>query len=193
MWIQFVSDTRTIGKAATLLRRRLSAEITIPQIYSQQIYVGLVESMKNAFDHAYPDEFYGRTHQGGMGKRWWMAASINSDTDRLEIIFLDLGITIPRSLPTSWMWQHFTAEARAGGDADLVYEALHYGSSRLGEAHRGKGFSDITKLARVQGSGYVSILSRKGMCFVTPDSVVKANIKEALAGTLIKWYFALER
>lgn len=190
-WIQFVSDTRTIGKAASLLRRKLAGEHSISPTASQSIYIGLVEAMKNTFDHAYPDNAYLWSEDMMIGKRWWMAASIDRSRNLLEIAFMDTGITIPHSLPTSWLWDNFSEEVRCGNDSDLIREAMRYGMSSKGQAHRGKGLTDITRAAR-DVTGYISILSRAGMCFVAPSEFVQVDISESLAGTLIKWYFALD-
>ena len=189
--IQFVSDVQTIGRAAVLLRRRLEFFLGRSSLYDQKIYIGLIEAMKNAFQHAYPDDIQGWENDLRVGKRWWMAASIDRHRKCLQVAFLDLGITIPRSLPFSWMWLHLADEVRAGSHCDLIAEAMMYGTSRTAEPHRGKGFSNITSPTKLHRDNYVSVLSGRGICFATNDGVVKADLTEPLAGTLIKWYFAL--
>lgn len=193
-WIQFVSDKLTVGKAAKLLRGRLERELRGSTGYDQQIYIALVEAMKNAFQHAYPDDLKATKFDSRIDKRWWMAASIDEDRRSIEVAFLDLGITIPGSLPFSWLWKHLTSEARMGSDVNQIIEALRYGHSRLGEAHRGKGFTNILYPTSLHKDNYVSILSGRGLCYVGQQGEwFGIETPERFAGTLIRWKLTLDR
>jgi hypothetical protein len=192
-WIQFVSDTLTVGKAAKLLRGRLERELKGSTGYDQQIYVALVEAMKNAFQHAYPDDLKSIKFDPRIDKRWWMAASIDQSRRNIEVAFLDLGITIPGSLPFSWLWEHLTLEARTGSDLAQIIEALRYGHSRLGEPHRGKGFANIIYPTSLHKDNYMSILSGRGLCYVGHEKWFGIEMPERFAGTLIRWKLTLDR
>lgn len=192
-WIQFVSDTMTIGRAATLLRRRMQSELGGESGYEQDIYIVLVEAMKNAFQHAYPDDQEYSGFDQRVGKRWWMAASIDDAREFIEVAFLDLGITIPKSLPYSWMWQHLANEAKVGSDVAQIVAALEYGHSRLGQPHRGKGFQNIMKPAKLNPENVVTILSGQGICYITASRVIGLPTSERFEGTLISWKLSLKK
>lgn len=188
-WIQFVSDTRTIGKAAQLLRQRLTSELKGPTGYDQEIYVALVEAMKNAIQHAYPEENSrsGWKTDRVVGNRWWMAASIEEDGS-LNVSFLDVGITIPRSLPSSWLWETLTSRERQNPEASLL-RAVTYGISSTHQAHRGKGFTDIIKAASMQEGNYVTVVSGGATCIITGHKFYSVPNATPFAGTLITWHF----
>ena len=195
-WIQFVSGKQTVGPAAVLLRRRLDDELAMPSGYDREIYVCLIEAMKNAFQHAYPDDPLMPSFDNRMGKRWWMAASIDNERASIKVAFLDLGITIPRSLPRSWIWNELSLKARSGNDESMqIIEAMMYGQSRLNEAHRGKGFQNIIAPVKLHSRNFIRVLSGKGLCYVLQEAaahkIVAVDTKERFSGTLILWKLAL--
>ncbi len=180
-WIQFISGEKTVGAAASLLRRKLERVFGSPTGIQMEIYGSLVEAMKNTFQHAYPIDDLSITE-----RRWWMAGSVNLCRRQIRIVFLDQGITIPRSMPNSVLWKKKFEDL---SDAHLVHEAMQYGISRLKLRHRGKGFSDICRPGLLHSENAVSVLSRGGLCLMDGvGTVVGIEVLHPFEGTLIEWY-----
>ncbi len=59
---------------------------------------------------------------------------------QIKVIFLDQGISIPVSLPRSWMWRTIgpVVGAEGGSDSDRISSAMAYGVTRhKGQEQRG--------------------------------------------------------
>ena len=190
-WIPFVSGVETVGGAAKLLRVRLEALLARESGVGAEIYIAMVESMKNAFQHAYPDQGFPEVHHPAVGKRWWMAASVDPLRQLIKVAFLDLGITIPVSLPYSWMWPNIAKKALSGGDEVLIAEALQYGQSRLQQEHRGKGFRNIRQATMLDVRNRVRVVSGRGACLDVAGIIIGMGAKTKVCGTLIEWEFHL--
>ena len=188
-WIPFVSGVKTVGRAARLLRIRLETLLQRESGVGAEIYIALVECMKNAFQHAYPNS---ETTHPLVGKRWWMAASVNHEARTVDVAFLDLGITIPRSLPTSWLWSRMAESSKGRGDHLVIAEAIEYGRSRMQEDHRGKGFRNIRHPTLLNGRNRVVVTSGRGLCVDLGGNVIAIGEDTGVAGTLIEWKFHLE-
>lgn len=192
-WIPFVSGTQTIGKAARLLRMRLENQLGRQTGLYTAISGALIEAMNNVFQHAYdytdsPPEYFAK-----VGARWWMTGAVAPDGTWLHVAFLDLGITIPRSLPRSKLWESIQNIPKISFRDDVaIAGALTYRESRLGQSFRGKGFTDIIKATKLNDKNLVRILSRYGRCDVSSAGIIARQLQLPLGGTLIQWYFALE-
>lgn len=188
-WIQFISGEHTVGAAASLLRRKLERVFGGPTGLHMEIYASLVEAMKNTFQHAYPVDDVVQVNEGVANRRWWMAGSVNIKFRQIRIAFLDQGITIPRSLPNSWLWKKEFSEL---SDARMIIEAMRYGESRLRLSHRGKGFTDIRRPGLMHPANEVCVLSRGGLCVMDGQGVtVGVEVVNPFEGTLIEWYLTV--
>ena len=190
-WIRFMSGTETVGAAAKELRVRLEDHLGESSGVASEIYIALVESMKNALQHAYPDGDTSTVNEH-VGKRWWMAGTVERQSRHIRVAFFDAGITIPKSLPRSWLWKELTENARGGGDHLMIMEALQYGISRLGQPHRGKGFSNIQYPTLLRDGNVVSVMSGSGHCLNVGRALLGAPLDNRLNGTLIEWDFLLD-
>ena len=190
-WIPFTSGVLTVGLAAKRLRERLEYHLGVSTGLNLQIYASLVESMKNAYQHAYPD---GDTPAGllrTVGRRWWMTGKVDPDENTIDLVFLDQGITVPCSLPNSWLWAELDPATRnaATSDGARIVQAMRYGRSRLaGQTHRGKGFHDIRFPVLLDPRNTLRIFSRAGMYEEVGGLGLASNNTEAFGGTLIAWH-----
>ena len=190
-WIPFVSGTETVGRAAKLLRVRLETLLHRQSGVGSDIYIALVECMKNTFQHAYPDNGFPDAIHPAVGRRWWMAGSVDVASQIIRVAFLDIGISIPKSLPFSWMWPYLQARSRTGGDEVLIAEALQYGRSRLAQHHRGKGFRNIRHATTLHPANKVTVVSGWGICIDINGKVLAVGAKTPVHGTLVQWEFHL--
>jgi hypothetical protein len=190
-WIPFTSGELTLGDAARRLRERLERHLGAPIGMRQEIYASLVEAMKNAFQHAYPDDHaISSDVMSRVGRRWWMTGRVDREHRTVELAFLDQGITIPVSLPRSWMWEDLK-DLFGGGhpsDAFLLVEAMQRGRSRLsGQSHRGKGFADIRHPARLHPDNELRVLSRAAHYVLRGSEGAGRDVPIQFNGTLLEW------
>ncbi|GCE89412.1 hypothetical protein MSKU15_1013 [Komagataeibacter diospyri] len=195
-WIPFMSGTQTVGLAAKKLRIALSKILPASdQKLHIPIYVPLIESMKNSIEHAYDDHNNDISSYHHFGKRWWMAGSYNEAARRIEIAFLDLGVTIPITLPRSRYWPALEEDPTYGPylhlDSARIRSAMLYRMSRTGEYQRGKGFKNILEPVYLHPKNGVVVNSRFAQCIVVNDGAVARESNVPFAGTLIKWYLHL--
>jgi hypothetical protein len=196
-WIPFISSTQTVGYAAKKLRVALTKIMNcLDSSVSVPIYAPLIESMKNAIEHAYSDIGDDIANYHHFGKRWWMAGSYDEDQHCIDIVFLDLGMTIPATLPNSRYWPALQLDSVYGHhlnyDSVRTRAAMLYGMSQTGQYQRGKGFQNIVEPAYHHPKNAVVVISRKAHCFVMYSGTavsVESNIP--FAGTLIQWHINL--
>lgn len=161
------------------------------------LHGGLTEAITNVSHHAYPNHEFLRK----ADKSWYLAGSYNSKTQELKISFYDQGIGIPKSLPTSEIWERvlsFLSRFNIGKgrlDAEMLRAAMEIDRTSTGESDRGKGLQDLLEFIRQRGEGYLSVLSRRGLYrFSLKDGEKQIKIhsfKMPLKGTLIIWSVSL--
>lgn len=157
------------------------------QIRKHELFQGLSEAITNVSNHAYLT--------GSLYKLWWMTASFNKYDKRLKVVFYDRGITIPKRLPRSTLWErarHYIGlnGLLASDDADMIKAAMEMGRSATGEAHRGKGLQDLLEFIKSYEGGFLSIFSGNGSYTYMHGEKKKAEtrrLKYRMPGTLIIW------
>ncbi len=158
------------------------------------LYSGLSEAMTNALQHAY---------ENTEEKPWFMTGGFDTTTRELKIVFYDHGIGIPKSLPkTHGMGKVLKFIAKFSpnyDDASAIRAAVEMGKTRTGQESRGKGLSDMLKFIKKRKSGYMSIMSLKGLYKhkktgkngnEKPDKT--ASLSHPIMGTLIIWSVKIE-
>jgi hypothetical protein len=186
---QVASGTLAEGeKSGSILE---SYEGRLPDGLTKGLYDGLVEAMTNTVHHAYPDDQEGKRRRRNLGKRWWMLSQERDGI--LTIVFCDLGIGIPRSLPKSKTYEASTLREfwRNTGldrsDASAISVAIQIGKSRTGLKQRGYGLAEIVSGANGRPEGGVLITSNKGIFFANDDEENVYNDRHSVNGTLIQW------
>ena len=158
------------------------------------LYSGLSEAMTNALQHAY---------ENTEEKPWFMTGGFDTTTRELKIVFYDHGIGIPKSLPkTHGMGkvQKFLAEYFLDyNDASAIQAAVEMGKTSTEQKSRGKGLSDMLKFIKERKSGYMSIMSLKGLYKYEktgkngdekPHKI--KSLSHPILGTLIIWSVKIE-
>lgn len=164
----------------------------------RSIVRGVEEAMTNVIHHAYELPRNDRLDQypASKEKRWWVFAEVLDGW--LHVVMCDLGIGIPRSLPTTW------TEAVAGimslqisgkrKNTALVKRSFKVGKTRTELRHRGKGLKDIRQAA----------IALKGTLWLTTNQVqlgydfskdkpsaTSGYYDESIMGTIIQWSIPL--
>lgn len=162
------------------------------------LHSGISEAVTNVTHHAYPD------NSKCQDKSWYLTGSFDQRTKELKIAFYDQGIGIPKSLPESGIWEKVVAYfAKLSIDkgeqlrhATLIKAAVSIDRTSTDKNDRGKGLQDLIEFIREIGSGYLSIISYKGLFKCTiekgQEKVKSDSFERPLRGTLIIWSVVLD-
>lgn len=165
------------------------------------LHGGLTEAITNVSHHAYPED-YGALEED---KNWYLTGAYNAGTKELKIVFYDQGIGIPKSLPTSHIWEKVLAFlsslpiteeiAERKKDEKLLSAAVQLSRTSTKELDRGKGLQDLLEFIRQRGDGYISIMSLKGLYKYSlhngKESIKTESFNDPICGTLIIWSVTL--
>ena len=158
---------------------------------------GLSEAITNVSHHAYPEDY----NYSENDKYWYLTGAYNNKSHELKIVFYDQGIGIPKSLPSSNIWEKVLLwlskypmfDRRR--DEVLLRAAVELDRTSTFESDRGKGLQDLLEFIKQRGDGYLSILSLKGLFkYAISDGKVAIkteNFEQPIYGTLIIWSVTL--
>jgi hypothetical protein len=151
------------------------------------LYRGITEAMTNAVQHAYLAVRADGTNRQGE-KRWWLFSQQREGT--LYIVFCDLGIGIPESLPivNSTLKQILSTFKRDRSDLEAIRLATKLGKTSTSEPNRGKGLPEILDAARQSEQGACVIYSNRGQYGFAPGGTpIENQFSNSIFGTLIEW------
>ena len=168
----------------------------IPGELTRKLYIGITEAMANCVHHAYIEKREDGIRIENPERRWWMFSQ--SKDGRLTVVFCDLGVGIPKTLPLTNpdFWSKLLSRIPIVSgkleDANIIKEAVEESRSRTGESHRGKGLSQLVDFVQNQAKmdeSRVTIFSNFGSVQKSAgeeDYSIK-NYRESILGTLIQW------
>lgn len=189
----YASDISVNQKSADALMKVIRHKI--PKGY-QKLVTGVGEAMDNAVHHAYirsrGDRLSGLPEADE--RRWWVFAEVLDGW--LHVVFCDLGLGIPVTLPERWAEQltdilRLTTLSPGKRDSRMIRRSLELGRTRTEQNHRGKGLKrNILKAAEELG-GRLLIYSNMGVVGVdcrdgAPTYTLWAY-DESILGTVIQW------
>lgn len=158
----------------------------ITEALSQKLYLGFTEAMTNCHHHAYI-----RVRPDGLNianepKDWWMFSQERDGW--LTVVFCDLGIGIPGTLPIQkpTLWQRIELFG-SKLDAHAIQEAIVESRTRTGLHHRGKGLKQLVDVVAHVDQGQISIFSNKGQFTLKSKKETISQFKDNIHGTLIFW------
>ena len=144
--------------------------------------------MTNTRQHAYPDLEPDKGFDSSENNEWWMFSQEKDQA--LSVVFCDLGIGIPTSLPHKkpGLWRKISK--KFGGtpnDSEVIKEAIQYSKSRTKSSHRGKGLKQLTGILEKTTGGMLHLYSNHG-CYSSINGEIELNnYKDSIHGTLIAW------
>lgn len=162
----------------------------ITEALSQKLYLGFTEAMTNCHHHAYIGVRPDGLNVAHEPKEWWMFSQERDGF--LTVVFCDLGIGIPGTLPIKKpnLWKRIQAFG-SHLDAHAIQEAIGESRTRTGLHHRGKGLKQLVDvIAKVDG-GQVNIFSNRGRFTLKSGSESISQFKDDIYGTLITWQVPL--
>lgn len=151
------------------------------------LFRGITEAMTNCHHHAYIDVRPDGLDCQNIQKNWWMFSQEKDGF--LTVVFCDLGIGIPNSLPTKKpnIWERIMSAGKAGSDSSIIEKAVEDSVSRTGKRYRGKGLKQLLEAVKDTNGGALRIFSNRG-CYTFHDGkVVLKDFTGSIMGTLIQW------
>lgn len=190
-YIKFRSGTKLVAESARQLRESLLGENIKMKIKPRnQLQRGVSEAMLNALQHAYPE-----THRDfkDVGDRWWLTGHYHQPTRNLSIMFCDLGVGIPATLPRKHTAEHLRSFISVlpgvkPDDGAMIFAGMRVGRSSTQKQHRGKGLNDLRGFIDKAGAGELKIYSRAGEYSYTSSNEEPYKTNDTpVQGTLIVW------
>lgn len=152
---------------------------------------GLAEAMANAVHHAYDGARDDGLNFTGL-RDWWMFSQ--KKDGYLSVVFCDLGIGIPATLPIKrpWLLKHMEKFGLPVNDANCIREAINEGRSQTGLPGRGHGLGNIIEVVEKVHRGIAIVSSNRGYYRSKEGTASLANYRDSLMGTLIYWHVPLQ-
>lgn len=154
-------------------------------------YHGLTEAMTNCCHHAYIMEREDGLEIKNEESEWWMFSQERDG--ELSVVFCDLGVGIPNTLPLQRpsLWEKIKA---LGGksDAKIIHAAIEDSKTRTGLHHRGKGMKQLLEVIQKSQKGNLVVYSNRGCYAVHDESERVFDYTDSVLGTLISWKVPIE-
>lgn len=152
------------------------------------LFRGLSEAMTNAIHHAYLDVRDDGLNYKPQNSDWWMFSQARQGY--LSVVFCDLGIGIPRTLPIKkpGLFRQIVAMGQAASDSACIESAIEDSRTRTRQPERGKGLGNIVDVVSGLKDGVVMVFSNHGLYHMKNGSIPKMkNFRDSIFGTLIFW------
>lgn len=159
-------------------------------ILDTSLYKGLTEAMTNCHQHAYIAE-----RDVGPVKNdeeaWWMFSQ--EKDDNLVVVFCDLGVGIPGSLPiTNSTWYDQILKVMGYiNDGELIRQAIELSRTRTHKRYRGKGLRQLVDVVMHSPGARLMIFSNTGLYEVVDGKESCHNFYGNINGTIIEWVLPL--
>ncbi|MFL1552563.1 hypothetical protein ACI77I_26365 [Pseudomonas sp. D47] len=169
----------------------------ITEALQSELYTGLTEAMTNAHHHAYISQRGDGIRSSPSYKPWWMFSQ--EKAGMLTVVFCDLGVGIPGSLPHSSDegWKRWWAVMRrlgmhTRGDANVIRGAIRHSRTRTQLHNRGKGLIQIVETIGAVDDGQAILQSNRGWYRIHARKETIDDYKLSIMGTIIFWQMPLE-
>jgi hypothetical protein len=124
---------------------------------------------------------------------------VNKIDAQLTIMFCDLGVGIPVTLPKRYPMEIILnylsiLPGIRPNDGQMIRAGMEIGRSQTLKINRGKGLNDLRRIIDDAGEGELHIFSGRGCYRYSPGKVDEVeNLKRTVGGTLIKWTIPLSK
>jgi hypothetical protein len=196
-YVKFISDTRPPKDLSKKFRKAIfGEEIELDLKIRRQMVRAIGEAMINVGQHAYPKNSHREHPSKG---RWWLSGHVNKIDAQLTIMFCDLGVGIPVTLPKRYPMEIILnylsiLPGIRPNDGQMIRAGMEIGRSQTLKINRGKGLNDLRRIIDDAGEGELHIFSGRGCYRYSPGKVDEVeNLKRTVGGTLIKWTIPLSK
>ncbi|RLW63945.1 MAG: hypothetical protein B6D73_14245 [gamma proteobacterium symbiont of Stewartia floridana] len=165
---------------------------TIAEPLQRGLYLGLTEAMTNTRQHAYPERVSSKVNNDDGTNEWWMFSQ--EKDGRIYVVFCDLGVGIPTSLPEKQprLWEKLLAKVSGfPPDSRIISEAIKHSRSRTGHEYRGKGLGQLTSVLAGIAGGDLRLFSNHGCYNLIDGNTSTMDYRDSIRGTLISWSLPL--
>lgn len=169
----------------------------ITEALQSELYTGLTEAMTNAHHHAYIAQRGDGIKSSPTYKPWWMFSQ--EKDGMLTVVFCDLGVGIPGSLPHSkdQGWRHWWEVMKRLGlnresDSRLIRGAIRHSRTRTKLHNRGKGLIQIVETISAIPNGRAILQSNRGWYRIQEGKETNDDYMQSIMGTIIFWQMPLE-
>ncbi len=166
-------------------------QLALPLV--NDLFRGLGEAMTNSKQHAYLEVREDGLNYKPPNSDWWLFSQAREGY--LSVVFCDLGIGIPRTLPLKKpsLFRRIVALGRAESDAACIEGAIEDCRTRTNLPERGKGLGNIVDVVSELNGGVVMVLSNRGF-YISKNGVEPRtfDLKDSILGTLIYWRVPLD-
>lgn len=156
-------------------------------------YHGLTEAMTNCCHHAYILKREDGLAVENEESNWWMFSQ--EKDGELSVVFCDLGVGIPRTLPLKSppLWKKIMSTIGMTSDGKIIQAAVEESKTRTGLHHRGKGMKQLLEVAQKSKNGHLVVYSNRGCYSFRNGKEYNYDFKDSVLGTLITWKVAIEQ
>lgn len=190
-YIKFRTGVKLEARSARELRNSMLGDAIKMRVRAKnQLQRGVTEAMLNALQHAYPhkDQRYRPARD-----RWWLTGHYHRPSGNLSVMFCDLGVGIPSTLPRKHSMERLRQLASLlpgvpPDDGAMILAGMKVGRTSTGKYHRGKGLNDLRQFIDQANGGELKIYSRAGeYSYTSSTSETHKTHGSAVGGTLIVW------
>ena len=200
VFVKFKSGNKVIGETVMQIIKNLQGNITVGELSPDlllHLYAGIVEATINTFHHAHNDD---HKYLNDELNRWWISASIDKKTNKIEVVCYDRGATIPITIRNSdkkwkgvqFFWQGLFEQY---SDGEIIHAAMELTRTSTNLEERGKGLPELLRLIDENNQGILRIYSGTGMAEFFPIQKKKkpkfSKLSQKMQGTLIEWSIIL--
>lgn len=149
----------------------------------KRLYMALLESMDNVFEHAYPPG----SQAPHFLREWWLCGYADKDQETISFTFYDQGAGIPSTIRERQALR--IRNILTWTDGRWIQRAVEKGVSRHKSKRRGHGLQRLREFIEeldVQGS--LTVAANRGITTFSPDGNVDVGaLSEELNGTIVVW------
>lgn len=196
-YVEFISGIRPPKDLSKKFRKALFGEkIQLDLKMRRQLVRAVGEAVINVGQHAYPKNSHREHPTKG---RWWLSGHVNKNDAQLTIMFCDLGVGIPETLPKRYPIEIIRSYLAIlpgikPNDGQMIKAGMEIGRSQTLKINRGKGLNDLRRIIDEAGEGELHIFSGRGCYRYSPGKMDEVeNFSRTVGGTLIKWTIPLNK
>lgn len=188
--VKYITGSEPDGVRADHLRK--ACEEICGESFGPRVAVNsaLCEAMTNSHHHAYPKRL---AHWPDRPPAtWWASCAWTPSTSTMHMMLYDIGVGIPETLPKSKHWSEafpiFRRLDPEGTDAGLIEAALELRRTSTHIEGRGRGLYEMADWIDKTRSGFLRIISGRGMVTYMPGGKVRKEVLPVpFFGTLVEW------
>lgn len=150
----------------------------------KRLYVALLESMDNVFEHAYPTD----SKAPHFNKEWWLSGYADSGQGTISFTFYDQGAGIPATI-RGRQPDRIRSFLSVWSDGQWIKRAVERGVSRHKSKRRGHGLQRLREfIEELDVDGSLRVIANHGLASFTSDGKFTVGaLREELNGTLVVW------